>query len=124
MIIDVIPEVELLIGRQPASPLVGAAENQNRFNRVFQAFSGVFAGPEHPLVIFLDDLQWADIPTLHLIKTIVTDPDSHHLLFIGAYRDNEVDDAHPLTAGLLRSASSPSSATSRSRRCRWPTSPN
>ena len=90
-----------LIGRQDAVPVVGATENQNRFNRVFQAFSGVFADSSHPLVIFVDDLQWAEaFPTLHLIKTIVTNPDSRHLLFIGSYRDNEVDDAHPLTAVL------------------------
>ena len=100
VIIDVIPEVELLIGSQPAVPAVGATENQNRFNRVFQAFSAAFAQSKHPLVIFLDDLQWADIPTLHLIKTIVTNPNSHHLLFIGSYRDNEVDETHPLTSVL------------------------
>ena len=100
VIIDVIPEVELLIGSQPAVPAVGATENQNRFNRVFQAFSAAFAQSRHPLVIFLDDLQWADIPTLHLIKTIVTNPNSHHLLFIGSYRDNEVDETHPLTSVL------------------------
>src|SRR5207237_323388 len=85
---------------QPPVPSVGPEENQHRFNRVFQAFSTVFARREHPLVLFLDDLQWADVPTLQLIRTIVTNPDSRHLLFIGSYRDNEVDEAHPLTTIL------------------------
>jgi Nif-specific regulatory protein len=100
VIVEVIPEVELVIGPQPAVPVLGAAENQNRFNRVFQQFSRVFAQQEHPLVIFLDDLQWADIPTLNLIKVMVTDPDTHYLFMVGAYRDNEVDESHPLL-GIL-----------------------
>ena len=107
MIIEVIPEVELLIGRPAAVAVVGAAENQNRFHGVFQAFSAVFARQEHPLVIFLDDLQWADIPTLNLIKAIMTSPYGRHLLFIGAYRDNEVEEAHPLAAFWRKSVSSP-----------------
>jgi predicted ATPase/signal transduction histidine kinase/tRNA A-37 threonylcarbamoyl transferase component Bud32 len=96
VITDVIPEVELIIGTQPDVAQIGATESQNRFNRVFKEFIQVFTQQEHPLVIFLDDLQWADSATLKLIQLLVTDSDSKHLLFIGAYRDNEVNAAHPL----------------------------
>ncbi|MGK0289148.1 MAG: putative ATPase/GAF domain-containing protein, partial [bacterium] len=100
VIINVIPEVELLIGEQPPTPELGATENQNRFSQVFQNFIYVFAKKEHPLVIFLDDLQWADLPTLNLLELLMTDPDCHYLYFIGAYRDNEVDDSHALIKTL------------------------
>ncbi len=96
VIIDVIPEVELIIGKQPEVPQLGASESQNRFNRLFQQFIRVFCQPEHPLVIFLDDLQWADSASLKLIQLLVTDPDNKYLLAIGAYRDNEVSPVHPL----------------------------
>jgi predicted ATPase/signal transduction histidine kinase/tRNA A-37 threonylcarbamoyl transferase component Bud32 len=96
VITDVIPEVELIIGSQPEVAQIGATESQNRFNRVFKEFIQVFTQKEHPLVIFLDDLQWADSATLNLIQLLITDTDSKHLLFIGAYRDNEVNAAHPL----------------------------
>ncbi|MEG4034870.1 AAA family ATPase [Microcoleus sp. S36b_A4] len=96
VIIDVIPEVELIIGKQPEVPQLGSSESQNRFNRVFQQFIRVFCQPEHPLVIFLDDLQWADSASLKLIQLLVTDPDNKYLLTIGAYRDNEVSPVHPL----------------------------
>ncbi|MBD2455279.1 AAA family ATPase [Nostoc sp. FACHB-87] len=96
VITDVIPEVELIIGKQPEIPELGAAESQNRFHRVFEEFIQVFTQKEHPLVIFLDDLQWADSATLNLIKLLTTNPNSKYLLFIGAYRDNEVSPTHPL----------------------------
>ncbi|MBD2435262.1 ATP-binding sensor histidine kinase [Nostoc sp. FACHB-110] len=96
IIIDVIPEVELIIGTQPEVPQLGATESQNRFHRVFEEFIQVFTQKEHPLVIFLDDLQWADSATLNLIKILTTNPNSKYLLFIGAYRDNEVSSTHPL----------------------------
>ncbi|MEG4090034.1 AAA family ATPase [Microcoleus sp. Pol12B4] len=96
IIIDVIPEVEKIIEPQPAVPTLGPTESQNRFNRVFQKFIQVFSKAEHPLVIFLDDLQWADSASLKLIQLIMTDPDSKYLLLIGAYRDNEVSATHPL----------------------------
>ena len=96
VIIDVIPEVELILGPQPpVTPLEGA-EAQNRFNLVLKEFLGVFAQPEHPLALHIDDLQWADTPTLTLLKSILLDPNSKNLLLIGSYRDNEVDDSHPL----------------------------
>ncbi|MBF2047946.1 MAG: AAA family ATPase [Elainella sp. C42_A2020_010] len=96
VIIDVIPEVELIIGPQPAVPELGATEAQNRLNRVFLSFIQVFTQPDHPLVLFLDDLQWADSASLKLIQLLMTHPDSRYLLLIGAYRDNEVDSVHPL----------------------------
>jgi len=96
VIIDVIPEVERIIGSQPAVPQLGSSESQNRFNRVFQQFMHVFSQRDRPLVVFLDDLQWADSPSLKLIELIVTDPNSQYLLLIGAYRDNEVSATHPL----------------------------
>ncbi|MCL1475185.1 hybrid sensor histidine kinase/response regulator [Argonema antarcticum] len=95
VIIDVIPEVELIIGKQPPVPELGATESQNRFSRVFKQFIGVFTTQEHPLVVFLDDLQWADSASLKLIELLMTDPDSQYLLLIGAYRDNEVFPTHP-----------------------------
>jgi predicted ATPase/signal transduction histidine kinase/CheY-like chemotaxis protein/tRNA A-37 threonylcarbamoyl transferase component Bud32 len=100
VIIDVIPEVEHIIGSQPSIPQLSSTESQNRFNRVFQQFLRVFCQPEHPLVIFLDDLQWADLPSLKLIEAITIAPNRQWLLLIGAYRDNEVSAAHPLMQTL------------------------
>ncbi len=100
VIIDVIPEVELIIGKQPEVPQLGGTEAQNRFNRVFTEFINVFAKKEHPLVIFLDDLQWVDSATLKLIQILNTDPESKYLLLIGAYRDNEVSPTHALIQTL------------------------
>ena len=104
VIIDVIPEVELIIGPQPAVQELGPTETQNRFNLVFQNFIRVFCQQEHPFVIFLDDLQWADSATLKLIELMMTDPDTHSLLLIVAYRDNEVSPTHPLTIALEENA--------------------
>ncbi len=101
IIIDVIPEVELIIGKQPPVPEVGATEAQNRFNRIFQNFVRVFCSKEHPLVIFLDDLQWSDSATLKLIELILLDEQTHYLFLIGAYRDSEVHPTHPLVLTLL-----------------------
>ncbi|MDY6898027.1 MAG: ATP-binding sensor histidine kinase [Cyanobacteriota bacterium] len=100
VITDVIPEVELIIGKQPEIPELGGTEAQNRFNRVFTEFINVFAKKEHPLVIFLDDLQWADSATLKLMEIFTADPQSKYLLLIGAYRDNEVSPSHPLIQTL------------------------
>ncbi|WNZ26306.1 PAS domain S-box protein [Leptolyngbya sp. NK1-12] len=102
IIIDVIPEVELIIGKQLPVPEVGATEAQNRFNRVFQQFIRVFCSQEYPLVIFLDDLQWADSATLKLIELMMLDEQTQFLFLIGAYRDNEVNLAHPLALTLER----------------------
>ena len=100
VIIDVIPEVELIIGPQPPVPELPTSEAQNRFNLVFQNFVRVFAQREHPLAVFLDDLQWADATTISMIELLVSDPDTRHLLLIGAYRSNEVDAGHPLLLTL------------------------
>ncbi|MGF1935068.1 MAG: ATP-binding sensor histidine kinase [Nostoc sp. ChiQUE02] len=96
VIIDVIPEVELIIGQQAPVPQLGVAESQNRFNRVFKQFIHAFTAAEHPLVLFLDDLQWADAASVNLVENLMTDPESQYLLLIGAYRDNEVSATHPL----------------------------
>ena len=96
VIIDVIPEVELIVGKQPPAPELGPTESQNRFNLVFSKFIRALCAKEHPLVIFLDDLQWADSATLKLIELMMTDASMQHLFLIGAYRDNEVSPAHPL----------------------------
>jgi serine/threonine protein kinase len=100
IIIDIIPEVELVIGKQPPVHDLPPVESQNRFNRVFRNFIHLFFQPEHPLVIFLDDLQWADLATLKLIEKIVTDDQIRYLFLIGAYRDNEVSPSHPLILTL------------------------
>lgn len=97
LITDVIPQVELLIGPQPPVPELPPAEAQNRFRIVFRQFIGAFAREAHPLVLFLDDLQWADSGSLGLLKELVTHPEMRFLLVVGAYRDNEVGPAHPLT---------------------------
>lgn len=100
VIIEVIPEVEQLIGPQPPSPELAPAEAQTRFNRVFGQFIQVFCQAAHPLVLFLDDLQWADAASLRLIELLLSDPTRQYLLLIGAYRDNEVSAAHPLIATI------------------------
>ncbi|MBE9028690.1 PAS domain-containing protein [filamentous cyanobacterium LEGE 11480] len=100
VLIEVIPELELVIGVQPAVPELSGAAAQNRFNLLFGKFVQVFAKPEHPLVIFLDDLQWVDSASLNLLKTLMTESQSGHLLILGAYRDNEVSPAHSLVLAL------------------------
>ncbi len=100
IIIDVIPELKLIIGEQPPVLQLNASESQNRFNLVFQDFIKVFTQPEHPLVLFLDDLQWADSASLNLIQLLMTAENRSYLLLIGAYRDNEVSSSHPLMLTL------------------------
>jgi predicted ATPase/transcriptional regulator with GAF, ATPase, and Fis domain len=97
---EVIPEIELILGNQPRPPSLGPIEAQNRFQLVFQNFLGALAQQDHPLVVFLDDLQWADSATLGLLQPLLTSPDVKFLFLIGAYRDNEVDASHPLTRTL------------------------
>ena len=100
VIADVLPELELLIGSPPPVPELGPTESENRFQLVFKRFLRSFARREHPLVIFLDDLQWADLPSLRLLQNVLTDPGVQHLFVIAAYRDNEVDATHPLMVTL------------------------
>ncbi|MTJ07297.1 ATP-binding sensor histidine kinase [Anabaena sp. UHCC 0204] len=100
VIIDVIPELENIIGQQPSVPELTGNASENRFNLLFGKFIQIFATSEHPLVIFLDDLQWADIASLKLIKLLMSAKDTKYLLLIGAYRDNEVKPGHPLVMTL------------------------
>jgi predicted ATPase/signal transduction histidine kinase/tRNA A-37 threonylcarbamoyl transferase component Bud32 len=96
VVVDVIPEMALITGPQPPVTELGPTESQNRFNLVFQNFIRVFCDPNHPLVLFLDDLQWADSASLKLMQLMMTDSELRSLLVIGAYRDNEVSPTHPL----------------------------
>ncbi|MEH2280262.1 MAG: AAA family ATPase [Nostoc sp.] len=98
VIIEVIPELEIIIGQQPSTPELSGNAAQIRFNLLFQKFTQVFTRVEHPLVMFLDDLQWADSASLKLMQLLMAD--TGHLLLIGAYRDNEVEKAHPLMLTL------------------------
>ncbi|XXX82645.1 ATP-binding sensor histidine kinase [Sorangium sp. So ce134] len=100
LIVEVIPQVELIIGRQPPVPELPPLEAQNRFRIAFRHFIGVFARKEHPLALFLDDLQWTDLASLELLRDLLTHPETRHLLVIGAYRDNEVTASHPLQLAL------------------------
>jgi PAS domain S-box-containing protein len=96
LIVNLIRELELVIGKQPPVADLPPQDAKNRFQMVFRRFLGVFARKEHPLALFLDDLQWLDAATLDLLEHLVTHPDVRRLLLVGAYRDNEVDRAHPL----------------------------
>ncbi|MDZ7959958.1 MAG: ATP-binding sensor histidine kinase [Aulosira sp. DedQUE10] len=100
VIIEVIPELEDIIGSQPPVPELSGNAAQNRFNLLFQKFIAIFTIPEHPLVIFLDDLQWADLASLKLMQLLMSEANRGYLLIIGAYRDNEVSSAHPLSLTL------------------------
>ncbi|MEH1847321.1 MAG: AAA family ATPase [Nostoc sp.] len=93
VIIEVIPELSRIIGQQSPAPELSGSAAQNRFNLLFQKFTQVFTSKEHPLVIFLDDLQWADSASLKLLQLLMEQ--NGHLLILGAYRDNEVSSAHP-----------------------------
>ncbi len=100
LIEDLVPELRLIIGEQPPVPELPPQDAQRRFRLVFQRFLGVFARPEHPLALFLDDLQWLDAATLDLIEDLLTQSDLRHLLLIGAYRDNELNASQPLRRKL------------------------
>ena len=100
VITDVIPELELIIGKQPLVAELPSQESQNRFNLCFQNFMRVFPGEKHPLTIFLDDLHWVDLPSLKLINLFLSDAEIKYILFIGAYRDNELPSDHPLLKTL------------------------
>ncbi|MGC9503878.1 trifunctional serine/threonine-protein kinase/ATP-binding protein/sensor histidine kinase [Baaleninema sp.] len=99
-VVDAIPELEAIVGEPPPLGDLDPTEAQNRFRLAFQKFVRVFCRKEHPLVLFLDDLQWADRATLKLIESIVTDEDDRYLLVVGAYRDNEVNGSHALAVTL------------------------
>jgi PAS domain S-box-containing protein len=100
LMIDLVPELKLIIGDQPPVPELPPQDAQRRFQLVFRRFIGVFARLEHPLALFLDDLQWLDAATLDLLEDLLTPPGVPHLMLIGACRDNEVTAAHPLKQKL------------------------
>jgi PAS domain S-box-containing protein len=100
LMVDLVPELKLIIGEQPAVPELPPHDAQRRFQVVFRRFIGVFARPEHPLALFLDDLQWLDAATLELLEDLLTRSDLQQLMLVGAYRDNEVTAAHPLMRKL------------------------
>src|SRR6266446_6018760 len=109
LMVNLVPQLELIIGDQPPVPELSPQDAQRRFQVVFRRFLGVFAWPEHPLVLFLDDLQWLDAATLDLVEDLMTRSQLQHLMLIGAYRDNEVTAAHPLVRKLeaIRNAGAP-----------------
>src|SRR6201988_4719042 len=98
--LDLVPELRLIIGEQAPVHELPPQDAQRRFQLVFRRFLAVFARPEHPLALFLDDLQWLDTATLDLLEDLLIHPDVRHLLLIGAYRDNEITTAHPLMRKL------------------------
>ena len=100
LMVGLVPELKAVIGEQPPVPELPQQDAQRRFHLVFRRFINVFARPEHPLALFLDDLQWLDAATLDLMEDLLTQPDVKHLMLIGAYRDNEVDPTHPLVRKL------------------------
>jgi len=106
---DLIPELRLIIGEPAPVPELDPQQAQRRFSLVLRRFIAVFARAEHPLALFLDDLQWLDAATLELLEDLLTHPQLRYLMVVGAYRDNEVDAHHPLTARLqaIRQAGAP-----------------
>ncbi|WP_041237736.1 AAA family ATPase [Gloeothece citriformis] len=100
IIINIIPEIEFIIGKQPQVTALDPSNSYHRFNEVFKNFINVFCQPEHPLVIVLDDLQWIDAESLKLIEMLMTDDRIKYLFIVGAYRDNEVNITHPLSRTL------------------------
>jgi predicted ATPase/signal transduction histidine kinase/GAF domain-containing protein len=100
LMVNLVPDLALIIGEQAPVSDLPPQDRQARFQLVFRRFLGVFARPEHPLVLFLDDLQWLDAATLELLERLVTEPEVRHLLLVGAYRDNEVTRSHPLMRTL------------------------
>src|SRR5215472_5790519 len=100
LIVDLVPELKLIIGEQPPVPELPPQAAQGRFQLVLRRFISVFARPEHPLALFLDDLQWLDTATLDFMEDLLSRSDMQHLMLIGAYRNNEVNPSHPLMRKL------------------------
>ncbi|HEV8622902.1 MAG TPA: AAA family ATPase [Acidimicrobiia bacterium] len=100
VVAEVIPDVTRITGPPPPVPDLGPTEAQHRFNLVFRQFIGTFTGPDHPLVLFLDDLHWGDAASIRLLRTLVSDPDAHNLLVIGAFRPEAVEPDGPLPQAL------------------------
>ncbi len=109
LMIDVVPTLELIIGPQPPLPELAPTESAHRFDRVFCDFVCAFARQDHPLTIFLDDLQWADAASLRLLHTMATSPEGTYLFILGAYRDHDVRATHLLShtlAGIMNAGAS------------------
>lgn len=102
LIVNLVPELELVIGKQPPIAELAPTDAQARFHAALRGFLTVFASAEHPLVLFLDDLQWIDSATLDALEHLLSSAEIRHLLVVGAYRDNEVDPSHPLAQMLTR----------------------
>jgi PAS domain S-box-containing protein len=102
LMVTLIPELAAIIGEQPPTPDLPPQEARNRFQMVFRRFLSAFAQPEHPLALFLDDLQWLDAATLELLEHLVTEPEVRHVLLVGAYRANELDPSHALVRTFER----------------------
>src|SRR5207237_10923318 len=100
LLVHRVAKLAFIVGDQPPVPELSPKDAQQRFQLLLRRFIGVFARPEHPLALFLDDLQWLDAATLDLLEDVVTRSDLRHLMLIGAYRDNEVSAAHPLLLKL------------------------
>src|SRR5580692_9038690 len=100
LLVDFVPELKLIIGEQPLVAPLPPQEAKIRTHLAFRRFLGVFACPAHPLGLFLDDLQWLDVATFDFLEDLLVQEDLAHLLVVGAYRDNEVDPAHPLMRRL------------------------
>ncbi|OJH42210.1 trifunctional serine/threonine-protein kinase/ATP-binding protein/sensor histidine kinase [Cystobacter ferrugineus] len=107
VLVDLVPQLELVAGGQPPVPELPPSQAQQRLHRVLRRFLGVFSTPGHPLVFFMDDLQWADLASFQMLQHLMTHPETPPLLLIAAYRDNEIHSSHPLTQTLeqLRQAS-------------------
>jgi len=102
IIINVVPELEIVIGKQPPVVELSPDESQNRFQQTFLNFISAFCSGENSLVLFLDDLQWADPASVKLIELMIYDNSISNFLFLGSYRDNEVDPTHPLVISLQK----------------------
>ena len=102
LLVNLLPELELLVGKQPPLPNMAPRDAENLFNAVIRRFLRVFAQADHPLVLFLDDIQWLDAASLRLLESLIADADTKYLLLVAAYRDNEVDVRHPVHQALQR----------------------
>ena len=100
LVVDLVPQLGLIVGPQPPVPELSLTESETRLRLVFGRLFAVCATPDHPLAMFIDDMQWADTASLALIANLLTDGNTRHLLIIGAYRDNEVDPSHPIVRAL------------------------
>ncbi len=100
LVANLVPEIEVVIGKQPPVPELEATEAGNRFDAVLQAFIGAVAREEHPLALFLDDLQWLDPATLRVVEQLAARTDKRHLLLIAAYREDAVSPSHPLALAI------------------------